>query len=124
MERNDMVLDDSAIKVRKDLEKKLKLNKGQMWSYDPNVSQRRLSDKIIIMKYLNLGSEEDLNKLKMAFPINLIERYWLRGMVYGGQNEPRQIHIAKSVFGIKRPNEYLENKRANRLKKRTQRSSF
>ncbi|MEP2025514.1 MAG: hypothetical protein ABJH98_17655 [Reichenbachiella sp.] len=124
MERNDMVLEDSAIKVRKDLEKKLKLNRGHMWSYDPNLAQRRLSDKVIILKYLDLGSQEDLNKLKMAFPINLIERYWLRGMVYGGQNEPRQIHIAKSVFGIKRPNEYLENKRANRLKKRTQRSSF
>lgn len=87
-----------------------------LWSYDKDNLPNQIPDKILIEKYLSMGSSEDWAKLKLAFNLQQIKRFWLKNMVPSGMFEERQKRIAKYFFSIKKPSHFLIKARQSHLK--------
>lgn len=88
-----------------------------LWSYDKDKLPQQIPDKIIIEKYLSMGSMEDWAKLKLAFDLQQIKRLWLKNMVPSGMFEERQKKIASYFFSIKKPVHFLNKARQSHLHK-------
>lgn len=96
--------------IRKELEQSLLKKRLWLYSYAPNQKPERISDEMIIQKFLSYGDKRHWEKLKLAFPVNLIRQVWLHNLVPASLNDSKQERIAREVFHISKPSEYLERK--------------
>jgi hypothetical protein len=109
--------------IRSYLEKALiQKHSDWLWSFDLSSQKAHISDKLIIQKYLEFGSQSEWKMLKKAFQIDQIKNIWISNLALGGLYESKQEKIAKSFFNIKNPLLYLERKRKAHLKNELARS--
>ncbi len=106
------------VSIREDLERSLlKDHKAWLHSYDLSRPSIKLSDKLIIEKYLLYGSPKERKLLIKVFGPAVVKRVWLQDMVNSGMYESLQVDIARELFNIRNAKEYIELHRKEHLQK-------
>ncbi|MCF6353461.1 MAG: hypothetical protein L3J06_10660 [Cyclobacteriaceae bacterium] len=109
---------ESKEKIRQKLAEALLNNKNSLlWSYDLSDKNIRISDKMIIQKYLEFGNKQEWAMLKKGYPLSDIKEVWIKNIIGFGANQPLQKKIVKCFFDASEPSNYLKNERKNQFEK-------
>ena len=105
------------MRLRDELEHKLlNENRAWMWSYDlSDPSNQRVSDGVLLKKYLQMGNQEDWAKLLEAYPKDYLFDFWVNEVVVGSMNEERDRQIGLFLFEIKDVENFLGKVRKKHL---------
>jgi hypothetical protein len=103
--------------LKEELVKKLfNENSVWLWSYDlEKVDKSEVPDRILIEKYLLLGSVEDWEKLKNVYERDVLYSHWIENIVPSERYHQKQIEMARFFFDIKDPERFLSKARQQHL---------
>ncbi|MBL6448816.1 hypothetical protein JMN32_21065 [Fulvivirga sp. 29W222] len=100
------IYDNDIVKELK--EELVEKHKDWLWS-NRQVGVERVSEKLLIEKYLHHGDEHQWEKLKRAFKKADIKRVWINsGGLSGSRNNNHE--VARFFFSIRNPEKYQERK--------------
>lgn len=98
------------------VEKLFNENSVWLWSYDLEKADRaNVPDRLLIEKYLLLGSVEDWEKLKQVYDEAVLYSHWVENIVPSERYHQKQIEMARFFFDIKHPEQFLIEARKQHL---------
>lgn len=113
----------SRDQIRDELQAKLLSSKAYLlWSFDVK-SMAKVSDQLIIEKFLEFGDEKEWADLKQAYSLDEIFLVWKSQMLMFGKDPVRQEALVVFFFDASDPAEYISGLRKAQINELVERGS-